>query len=58
LPIGHAALKQAAGHWPEFGPALLDNAAGGTGRTERTTKILFFGIYPVAQDDRQPKCRD
>jgi hypothetical protein len=55
LPIRHAALKQAAGHWPEFGPALLENAVGGTGRS---TKILFFGTYPVAQDDRQPKCRD
>jgi len=50
--LPRAALKQAADHWPEVGPALLaalQSAADGTDRSDRTNKILFFGIYLMAQ---------
>jgi hypothetical protein len=50
--LPHIALAQAADRWPEIGPTLLAKlqaAADGTDRSERTNRILFFGIYLMAQ---------
>ena len=50
--LPRAALLQAAERWEEVGPALLallQEAADGTKRSERTDAILFFGIYVMAQ---------
>jgi hypothetical protein len=45
-------VRQAADRWPEVGPALLallEAAAEGTDRSDRTAAIMFFGIYLMAQ---------
>lgn len=50
--LPRTAMAQAANRWPEIGPALLARlqaAADGTDRSERTNRILFFGIYLMAQ---------
>lgn len=50
--LPRAALEQAASRWPEVGPvlvALLEAAANGTDRSERTNRILFFATFLMAQ---------
>jgi hypothetical protein len=50
--LPRTALQQAGDRWPEIGPILLAtlvSAADGTDRSDRTNKILFFGIYLMAQ---------
>ena len=50
--LPRAALEQAAKRWPEVSAALLALLAAdaaGTDRSDRTDRILFFGIYLMAQ---------
>jgi hypothetical protein len=50
--LPRAALQQAAAHWTEVGPTLLEMleaVAEGQELTSRADLILFFGIYLMAQ---------
>jgi hypothetical protein len=50
--LPRVALEQAAARWPEVGPvllALLEAAADGTDRSDRTNRILLFATYLMAE---------